>query len=442
MPNTSSVPQIDLGGIQDPAIRRALQAIVENFRVRNGEVGNGENAFLTRADLKDLLGTENYRALTSEGTTTDPNTSGRRTTTAADMVRDLQNDIGGGPLSVRLAQTIGLITKPTTGLLARVGASEAYLQEERALRVNADNAILSDVTTRWVQTGQSIAAVREEITLTTNQTSALALRVNTIQARIGNTPQDVGSIEQRFSIQATTNRRFEGMYSLQIDLAGYVTGFGLYGLNTPTGVSSQFLVRADTFAVGAPGPVGSPLGNLEQIPFIVRTSATMVNGRLRPPGVYIDNAVMGTFIADSGNIGEASVDTLRIRGNSVTIPVTGNQAVDVTLSNFYTQLVSVNVQFDLAPQRALVLFNFNQYAQDFASEGDLRCQIRRTSGGFTTVLYEGAVSMQKGYSYAYAASCSDQPGVGFHTYTLWVLMTGTRSDRAGNAQLTVLGALR
>lgn len=442
MPRDTAVPQIDLSGIQDAAVRRALQAVVENFRVRNGEVGNGDNAFLTRADLKDLLGTENYRALTSEGTSTDPNTSGRRTTTAADMVRDLQNDIGGGPLSLRLAQTIGLITKPTTGLLARVGASEAYLQEERALRVNGDNALLSEVTTRWVQTGQNIAAVREEITLATNATSALALRVNTIQARIGNTPQDVGSIEQRFSIQATTNRRFEGMYSLQIDLAGYVTGFGLYGLNTPTGVSSQFLVRADTFAVGAPGPVGSPLSNLAQIPFIVRTVPTVINGVTRPPGVYMTQAVMGAFVADEGNIGLLSVDTLKIKGNAVTIPVTGNQAVDVTLSNFYTQLVSVSVQFDIAPQRALVLFNFNQYAVTFDSEGDLRCQIRRTTGGFTTVIYEGAVSMQKGFSYAYAASCSDQPGVGFHTYTLHALMTGTRSDRAGSGQLTVLGALR
>ena len=433
MPNNTVVPQIDLGGISDPAVKRALQAIVENFRVRNGEVGNGDNAFLTRAALRELIGYANFNDLTSNGVTPTNETSGRRTTDVADVIRDLQNEIGGSPLSIRLAQAIALITKPATGLLARVGASEAFLAEERNLRVSNDNAILSDVTTRWVQTGQNIAAARTEITLVTNIAGATATRVDTIQARIGNTPETTGSIEQRFNVQATINGRFEGVYTLKIDLGGYISGFGLYAQNDNGQVGSMFLVRADTFAVGAPG-----LSNLTQIPFIVKTVPFMSNGKLRQPGVYMESAFMGNFVADSGHIGEATVDTLRIRGNAVTIPVTANQNVGVNLANFYQTLVDVSVQFDFAPQQVLVLFSFTQYANGGGTPGDLLCRILRNG----IQIYEGALSCNIGFSHAYASTTSDTPGLGTHTYTMQAMMKGIRSDTAYFGQLNVMGALR
>ena len=44
-----------LTAIQDPAVRQALQAIIDHLRVRSGEAGDGRQKFITQAELAQAL---------------------------------------------------------------------------------------------------------------------------------------------------------------------------------------------------------------------------------------------------------------------------------------------------------------------------------------------------------------------------------------------------
>ena len=52
----ASVPNIPpLTAIKDPAVKLVLQAIIDQLRVRNGEVGDGSNKFVTPTDVQKAI---------------------------------------------------------------------------------------------------------------------------------------------------------------------------------------------------------------------------------------------------------------------------------------------------------------------------------------------------------------------------------------------------
>jgi len=431
------VPQIpDSAGVSDPATRRVLQAITEVLRVRNGDVGKGENAFLTRAGLEDLLGSDNFNMLTEDATPVSP--SGQRRVRMADIIRDLQNDIAGSPLYIQLGQAIDMITKPTTGLLARVGRSELYLQNEVVQRINDGNAFYQSSMTQWSQTGANVAAIRTELTTTTSQAGATASAVTTLSSTVG---ANTAAISLNLSTQATINGYLGAQFTLRFDVGGRVSGFGFSATNAGAAgaSSSQFIVRANTFAIGGPGEPGDPVGTLDAIPFIVRTQSFVSNGTTRPAGVYMPAAFMGYFVADAGHIGNATVDTIKIAGNAVTIPVNAFQGAPITLTSTTQDLASVVVTYaaGFAPQKVVVLFSFRTVPFGGAGPGELNFGLRRNGNG----IYGGSISVLGGYASAPAGGAPDDPGVGTHTYTLYALTNTIQMD-AFDGQLTVLGALR
>lgn len=94
------------------------------------------------------------------------------------------------------------------------------------------------------------------------------------------------AIEQRLSISD-----FQSQYSLRIDVNGYVAGFGLGVTSKPgAGPTSQFIVRADQFLIGAPG-----IANI--FPFQVITS-----GDYR--GVWMDAAYIRDGTITNAKIGD------------------------------------------------------------------------------------------------------------------------------------------
>ncbi|QNK01658.1 DUF1983 domain-containing protein [Dyella telluris] len=105
------------------------------------------------------------------------------------------------------------------------------------------------------------------------------------------------AIEQRLSISD-----FQSQYSLRIDVNGYVAGFGLGVTSKPgAGPTSQFIVRADQFLVGAPG-----IANV--FPFQVITS-----GDYR--GVWMDAAYIRDGTITNAKIGD-TIQSWNYDGNN------------------------------------------------------------------------------------------------------------------------------
>lgn len=355
MSSGKSVPQIpDTSGITDRATKRVVDAMVDMLQVRNGDKGNGDAAFLTKVDIKGLIGDENYALLTASGNTARVNRFSERQDSVAQTIRTLQNQIGGSPLSVYLAQRIGEIDRPKTGLKAR----------------------LDTVELQAAATDTAFAAVQTQVTTLTNSFAAQATLVNTVQARLDNVDGANASIEQKFQVLVDRDNHYKAQYTVKADIGGYIVGFGFLAEDNGNGPSSLFLVRSDTFAIGAPGLNA-------QIPFIVKTTPHVVNGVTRPPGVYIEQGFLGNFVADSGHIGNATVDTLKIADNAVIVPASTSTDYGTVISTTWKKIGELTVDFgDFAVTggvKAFITGVANCYAQDGA--GPTQIDMRITLDG-------------------------------------------------------------
>lgn len=65
-----------------------------------------------------------------------------------------------------------------------------------------------------------------------------------------------------------------------------------------------FVFETKTFAIR--------YGSTGYVPFIVQATPTTINGRVIPPGVYMDEAFMSRFVAQAGQIGSLAVDDAAI----------------------------------------------------------------------------------------------------------------------------------
>jgi hypothetical protein len=133
-------------------------------------------------------------------------------------------------------------------------------------------------------------------------------------------------------------------YTIKVDLAGHVAGYGIAATDNNGTPTSSFGVRADQFWIAPPSTVSAtaPTTNLYvgyvwidssvtpnitkyyngtgwqttqvkgAIPFVVQTSPTTVNGVAVPAGVYIDAAYIKNGTITTAKIGNAQIDDAKI----------------------------------------------------------------------------------------------------------------------------------
>ena len=171
-------------------------------------------------------------------------------------------------------------------MTAQVGASNAALLTESQVRAAADNALTSTTNSLVSRTNQNAAAIQTETTARTNADTALGQQIQTVQSYLGG---QLASVQQSMStnINGLTGQ-VNAMWTAKVDVNGLVGGFGLG--NNGQVVDAGFDV--DRFWVG-------------------RT----VN-RVKP--FIIDNDIV---YINKARIRDADIDTLKIAGNAVTIPI-------------------------------------------------------------------------------------------------------------------------
>ena len=133
-------------------------------------------------------------------------------------------------------------------------------------------------------------------------------------------------------------------YTIKVDLAGHVAGYGIAATDNNGTPTSSFGVRADQFWVAPPSTVSAtaPTTNLYvgyvwidsgvspsvtryyngtgwqttqvkgAIPFVVQASPTTINGVAVPAGVYIDAAYIQNGTITNAKIGNAAIDDAKI----------------------------------------------------------------------------------------------------------------------------------
>jgi sulfur carrier protein ThiS len=120
---------------------------------------------------------------------------------------------------------------------------------------------------------------------------------------------------QQFQVTTNELNRIDAQYTVKIDVNGYVVGYGLLATNNNGQLSSQFVVRADQFFIGAPGADADP--NVRaRAPFIVQTVDTNINGVFVPKGVYMHQAYIQNATITEAKIANGAITNLKI-GNFI-----------------------------------------------------------------------------------------------------------------------------
>jgi Domain of unknown function (DUF1983) len=298
-----AISQTALNAIADPNVRKVLQDMATGQNVRNGTTGEGDQQFVTRADLK-IAGIDIASATETMKKTGTSAPQVLKPSDVPGLINQVQSDIRNSLLWKELGERIELIN-------IDVSKNGVNFFQERQERVSADNAIIVRTEQQYAVINGNYALLQQKYTTMANTVSSYGQLLTDLQVKAGN---NTALIQQETAARATVDGQMMAKYTVKVDLNGHVSGFGLMSEANNGATVSSFIVRADKFAIGSPN-------NGVAVPFVVRTYWSEYKGIPVPPGVFIDNAFIENGSITNAKIGLAQVDTLEIAGNAVTVPM-------------------------------------------------------------------------------------------------------------------------
>ena len=198
---------------------------------------------------------------------------------------------------------------------ANVNNNTASITTESQVRATADLAISSRVDTIEATTGSNTAAIQTEATTRASADSALSTRIDTVQATAGDNSAAIQTVQ---TAQATTDGKVNTAWTVKMEVNAqnqYVAaGIGLGIENGPAGLQSQFLVRADRFAVV------NGTNTTTSAPFVVSGGQVFISQALIGTG-WITNAMIGNVIQSNNFVSGSTgwrldkAGTFEINGN-------------------------------------------------------------------------------------------------------------------------------
>jgi hypothetical protein len=175
--------------------------------------------------------------------------------------------------------------------------STAAIASESKVRASENEAMARRVTTFDAKIGENAANITElEEVVATNE-SATATKIDQLNVSVG---QNSAAIQQTSTAYADTAGKLSAMWSVKMQVTAngqYVAaGIGLGIENTGAGLQSQFLVSADRFAI-----VNTIAGGAIAVPFAVQGGQVFMNSAFIQDGT-ITNAKIGSYISSTNYI--------------------------------------------------------------------------------------------------------------------------------------------
>ena len=273
--------------------------------------------------------------------------------------------------------------------------------------------------------GNNAAAIQNEATARTNADSALSQQIQTTQSSLGDTN---ASVQQISTAQTGLNNRVNAQYSIKVA----VTQSGVYalggigvGIQNQNGVlQSVVAVLADRFAVI------NAAGDGFVSPFAVQGGQVFMNDAFIRDA-SITNAKIADASISAAKIGVAEVDTLRIRGNAVSVPVSANNPGNVVGTGLgqWQNLIAVGVQMD---EGGFITTQYSCY-QGFGSgirkyqfQMDINGLVIAQGGGdwadsFPNLM--GSIGVGPGYFVITVKWWGENSGVSVQNHTLYAMGT-------------------
>jgi hypothetical protein len=192
-----------------------------------------------------------------------------------------------------LAQQVATNTADINELDGVVTAQASTTNALRAsARDDSGSGAKADALKGWANT----AAIVQESKVRATAIEAEATKTTQLQATVG---QNTSAIQETSSALANTNGQLQTLWSVKMETTAggqkYAASFGLGLQVDPSGVSSQFVVRADTFMLLNLAS-GTPVS-----PFAVTGGQTFINSAFIQDGT-ITNAKIGAYISSTNYI--------------------------------------------------------------------------------------------------------------------------------------------
>lgn len=185
------------------------------------------------------------------------------------------------------------------------------LRTEKTARVDEDEALATSITDLTTATNTSVANINQTLQTHTTDISSNASSITTLSSTVtSNNTTLTAAIQTEATTRADETGDLFAQYTVKLDVNGYVSGFGLASTATDGTPTSEFIVRADSFAIGEP-TTGTPSED-PSYPFIVRTTQTTLNGETVPAGVYMKDAFIQNGTITNAKIGDAAIDNAKI----------------------------------------------------------------------------------------------------------------------------------
>lgn len=387
-----------VAGVQDPEARNILKQILDVLTVRQGYVGDGENAFVTRKEIRDA-GVSIQR-------------------------------VGGGNTPTNSTANAGSVRARLESLL---GTNFDALAQE--IMGSPSFQLLGAPVKALAGTGAQIAITQQKLD---NSFASFAQMTSQLQAQIG---QARVTVVQNTEAIADLDGNVRANWYVKIDSGKYVSGFGLFSTQLLGGpVESEFYVRANRFAIASPtapartfnatsGTYSPP--DPAEIPFIVFMTSTVINGKTVDPGVYMNRAFIHDGAIENAMIGNAAINTLEIKGDAVTVAAAATGG-SVSLTATYQLAVTLTIIYDgIAPANTLLMVS--GYAQGngsgtspFSVNLDLRVNGSSVRASADSIFNDWGCSP----CFSYIASSL---GVGTHTIDVYAKtqQSGTNATASG-----------
>ena len=256
-------------------------AILEEATAR----ADANTAMASTASTLAATVNDNHTAFTNfqAAVVADPNGA------AAEYLQGIQASVASNTaaiateISTRATADTSTATQLAT-LVTSVGSATAAVQQEVTARTTAVSAVTSSVTSLASRVGTAEGAITTVQGIVSGLNGSSATQINTLTTTVGSlttTVQDISS-----SVNGISGKR-----SLAINANGQVTGIELLGGGT---TGSQIKFQAASFVLYDPST------GIENVPFVVSGGVTTIK---------------------TASIGNASIDTLKIAGNAVIVPV-------------------------------------------------------------------------------------------------------------------------
>lgn len=261
-------------------------------------------------------------------------------------IKTIQGYVDGQQTSIEVVSAVGDLNKLKNEIAkARLDEDTTKLQGQAAAltsAVNSYDARIAEITSKRTKEQAKEDKNQELIDLYTSQIAELnAAKVdaNAQKAAISSQVAQITADKERLNSLVLTESKIKAQHTIKLDSGGVISSYGLAIEESGGTEYSNFVIRANSFALAGPASEGST----PYYPFIFRNTpyTDLETGTVFPVGAYLKTAFMDYASIDTahikqlavksaqiddlavttGKIGDLQVDTLKIKDNAVTVPV-------------------------------------------------------------------------------------------------------------------------